>query len=168
MKCWGSIIRKTCIFSCFSRCGNRFELGELCLEVHIDDYCPLDRDDGRVFFSINCPCGDRVGWWLLLYHMMPCHHLRNSAHSSKLNSAGLLYNYFICICVCALWEFMNPRIFFLTGRGPSRSSASSPPFWSREIASFDQLHVIWAVTGTVALAFVSSSLFFSLLNFLSC
>lgn len=128
MKCWGSIIRKTCIFSCFSRCGNRFELGELCLEVHIDDYCPLDRDDGRVFFSINCPCGDRVGWWLLLYHMMPCHHLRNSAHSSKLNSAGLLYNYFICICVCALWEFMNPRIFFFNWKGTFQIICFIPSF----------------------------------------
>lgn len=101
---------------------------ENCLEVHIDDYCPLDRDDGRVFFSINCPCGDRVGWWLLLYHMMPCHHLRNSAHSNKLNSAGLLYNYFICICVRALWEFTNPRIFFFNWKGTFQIICFIPSF----------------------------------------
>lgn len=48
------------IFSCFSRCGNRYGLGELYLEVHIGNYCLPDVDSGRVLLSVNNPCEDQA------------------------------------------------------------------------------------------------------------
>ena len=60
------------------------------MEVHVVDYYLLDGDDGWVLLDVNCSCGDQAGRWSLLYLMMLCHQLRNSAHSFQLNGAGLL------------------------------------------------------------------------------